>query len=142
LAVDVTFDGPFNQEVTVWEDDAGPTTPPDPPRTDMLNWHWSDSASINAHEFGHMLGLYDEYAGGWQDPANPLNLADTLMGWGALTPNPTMRPEYFQQYLDYFSELNPYVEAELEQIPEPGALAIFVILCGAAVAWGRAARRR
>lgn len=37
-------------------------------RIDELNWNISDSPEVIAHEFGHMLGLYDEYPRGALDP--------------------------------------------------------------------------
>lgn len=36
--------------------------------TNLLNWNLSDSAGHAAHEFGHMLGAFDEYAGGATGP--------------------------------------------------------------------------
>ncbi len=33
-------------------------------RADELNWNIMDSPGLAAHEFGHMLGLFDEYKGG------------------------------------------------------------------------------
>lgn len=32
--------------------------------TNELNWYLNDSPELAAHEFGHMLGLFDEYKGG------------------------------------------------------------------------------
>ncbi len=58
IFVAVTTDGPFNQKVQVH---AGPG------RADMLNWYTGDSGVVNAHEVGHMMGLYDEYIGGAVD---------------------------------------------------------------------------
>lgn len=58
-------------------------------RVDQLNWsRWSSPATI-AHEIGHMLGAYDEYPGGGQDPLNPLTSNTSLMG-GA--PGPLAQP--------------------------------------------------
>jgi hypothetical protein len=39
---------------------------------------WHDR--IAAHEFGHMFGLFDEYAGGAVDPVSGLIRSDSLMG--------------------------------------------------------------
>jgi len=125
VGVDVTFEGydngtRFDQTVNVWED--GKVPGPEPDRTNMTNWQWGDTGTVMSHEFGHMLGLYDEYAGGAQDPANPLDDADSLMGWGALKPNPTMPRRYFTQFDDFITGLNPTGDFALEYIPAPGAL--------------------
>ncbi|MEM7002764.1 MAG: hypothetical protein AAF529_18400 [Pseudomonadota bacterium] len=54
-------------------------------RIDQLNWSiWSEHLVI-AHEVGHMLGAYDEYAGGSLNPDNPLITNDSIMS-GQLYP--------------------------------------------------------
>ena len=81
ITVDVTTTGPFNQTVQVHAGSG---------RGNMLNWFVNHSASVNAHEFGHMLGLFDEYIGGAVDQyPDPALSDDGLMGLGALreTPN-------------------------------------------------------
>jgi hypothetical protein len=56
IVIDVSFRGPrFHHDVIVR---------PGFGRTDELNWNINDSPEIVAHEFGHMLGLYDEYERG------------------------------------------------------------------------------
>ena len=59
IIVNVTTQGPFNQIVQV---SAGPG------RSDMTHWYSDNTASVDAHEVGHMMGLYDEYKGGAIDP--------------------------------------------------------------------------
>lgn len=54
-------------------------------RVDQLNWSRWSSGVIIAHEIGHMLGAYDEYSGGGQDPLNPTTSHSSLMGG---TPGP------------------------------------------------------
>lgn len=44
---------------------------------ESLNWQQSDHGRFAAHEFGHMLGLYDEYKGGAIDPS--LSFLDRLL---------------------------------------------------------------
>ncbi len=55
---------------------------------DMLNWvtgspsGWgaANQGRVAAHEIGHMLGLYDEYATGRLDPNNPIVDDNSIMG--------------------------------------------------------------
>jgi len=125
LVVDVTTGGPFNQTVKLHKDPNA--ADPNDSRADMLNWYDTDTAVVNAHEFGHMLGLFDEYAGGAVDPDNPALSNDGLMGLGALNANPVMYERYYQQYLDYMDELNEFGDFTLHQTPEPStAILLFV----------------
>ena len=117
LRVDVTYDDPFDQTVTVWKDGEGPGT-------NMLNWHVGDSGLCNSHEFGHMLGLYDEWWGGAVNPI-PNPLIDDYSLMGSITGNPTMPSRYYQQFLDYVQELNP--DSNLVLIPEPVVLTLLAI---------------
>ncbi len=56
-------------------------------RTDMTNWYTTDPGGwsndyqdeVAAHEFGHMLGLYDEYTGGAVSPEGLID-HNSLMG--------------------------------------------------------------
>jgi hypothetical protein len=98
LVVDVTLGGPFDQRVYVFPGNA---------RGNMTNWYEQWTGVTQAHEFGHMLSLFDEYEGGAVDPNNPIISNDGLMGWGALLPNPVMYGRYYQQYLDFVNRLNP-----------------------------------
>ena len=47
--------------------------------TDMLNWNITDKPDAVAHEFGHMLGAFDEYVGGMSDPNNRTLDTDSIM---------------------------------------------------------------
>ena len=119
LTVDVETDGPtFHQTVAVH---------PGSDRADALNWFQSITASIMAHEFGHMLGLFDEYIGGAVDKYPHPTLSDVgLMGLGALSTDPKMFPRYYQQYVDYMATLNPGHHFVLNAVPEPSALLLLV----------------
>lgn len=125
ITVDVTTAGPFNQTVNVH---AGTG------RADMINWYVNDSAGVNAHEFGHMLGLYDEYIGGAVDKyPNPTLSNDGLMGLGALNAQPVMYSRYYEQYKDYMNTLNPLTPGNTWQItavPEPEIYAMLLIGLG------------
>jgi len=117
LTVDLTTDGSFNQTVAVHAGSG---------RADMLNWYVDDIAATNAHEFGHMLGLFDEYIGGAVDKYPKPTLTDVgVMGLGALSANPVMYARYYQQYLDFMNVLNPGHSFAL--VPEPSVLALLSI---------------
>jgi hypothetical protein len=120
LRLDVTTTGPeFNQQVTV---NAGSG------RANMINWFVTDSASVNAHETGHMLGLFDEYIGGAVDRyPNPTLTATGLMGLGALSADPEMLPRYYGQYVDFVSSLNPDHAFALSEVPEPATLVMLSV---------------
>ncbi|MCF6205065.1 MAG: hypothetical protein L3J59_15585, partial [Methylococcaceae bacterium] len=47
--------------------------------SDELNWNLRDTGQIVAHEFGHMLGAFDEYKRGANDPDNPINDKSSIM---------------------------------------------------------------
>ncbi|NOQ15152.1 MAG: hypothetical protein GQ583_11840 [Methyloprofundus sp.] len=47
--------------------------------SDELNWNVRDSQQTVAHEFGHMLGAFDEYLHGANDPANPIIDSSSIM---------------------------------------------------------------
>ncbi|MDZ4821264.1 MAG: PEP-CTERM sorting domain-containing protein [Planctomycetota bacterium] len=121
ITVDVTTAGPFNQTVQVHL-----STGNDP--TDMTNWYSADTPAVQAHEFGHMLGLFDEYLGGAVNQyPDPLLSNDGLMGLGALNANPVMYPRYYQQYLDYMYELNPTEDFTMTIVPEPATWLLVVV---------------
>lgn len=115
LAVDVTTTGPtFNQNVAVHSGSG---------RENALNFFQNSTRSVMAHEFGHHLGLFDEYIGGAVDRYPNPTLTDTgLMGLGALNVNPEMLPRYYQQYLNFMNTLNPGHSFTLAAVPEPSTL--------------------
>lgn len=60
IMIDVSFKGPrYHHEVVVR---------PGTGCSDELNWNLLDSPQLVAHEFGHMLGVFDEYKGGGTAP--------------------------------------------------------------------------
>jgi PEP-CTERM motif-containing protein len=115
VVVDLTTSGPrFDQSVAV-HPGLGPTN--------ALNWFVTNTAQVNAHEFGHLLGLYDEYIGGGIDRFPNPTLSDTgLMGLGALLETPEMLPRYYDEYLGYISTLNPDHTFRLDPVPEPSTI--------------------
>jgi len=132
ILVDITTTGPYNQNVQVH---AGTG------RSDMTNWYVGDGAGVNAHEVGHMMGLYDEYMGGAinQYP-NPTLSNDGVMGLGALNANPVMYARYYQQYYDFMKQLNPDGNFMLMPVPEPEQ--VFLLAAGLFIIMGAYARKR
>lgn len=123
----LTIDGPFDQTVTV-RAGAG--------ATDMTNWYAADvfdaveKNSVMAHEFGHMVGLFDEYLKGAIDSISSPTLTDTgMMGFGARSLYPEFFPRYFEQFLDFARQLNPGDEYAwaLVKNPEPSTIILYVI---------------
>lgn len=108
-------------------------------RDSMTRWFVDSTDSIQAHEFGHMIGLYDEYLGGALDSAtNPTLSSDGLMGLGALSATPVMYERYYQQHLSFLAgiDLASYPggsvglqtpELVLRPVPEPGTWALMAV---------------
>lgn len=128
LRVDVTTTGPiFHQRVKVH---------PGIGRADAHNWYaGSIPAGVMAHEFGHHLGLYDEYIGGGIDKYPNPTLSTALMGTGALDTHPEMLPRYYQADLDFMNVLNPGGQFALVMAPEPSALLVLLGVLIACFAW-------
>ncbi|MDX2441835.1 MAG: hypothetical protein QNK40_14970 [Desulfobacterales bacterium] len=72
--------------------------------TDQLNWHILDTPMAIAHEFGHMLGNYDEYRRGALDPGTKIIDPTSIMT--SKPKNGIAYPRHFQRVLDWFKEKN------------------------------------
>lgn len=94
IIVDVTFNGSwFHHDVIVR---------PGGGRSEVIHWNILDSPAIVAHEFGHMIGVYDEYKRGAIDPQ-----LKTIDATSIMTSNPTAGVTYarhYKQFLAWFSE--------------------------------------
>lgn len=142
VVIDVTTTGPFNQTVTVFNNTRNTTDR----IYSMTKWYaLSDTRSLQAHEFGHMIGLFDEYAGGAVDDPAILS-SDGLMGLGALSTNPVMYARYYQQFADFMTELNasgPDVHTfTLVPVPLPPSLALMGGPLGVMLCWRIVGRKQ
>lgn len=109
-------------------------------RWNILNWYtvgaygWGEEyqEEIAAHEFGHMVSMWDEYEGGAVNPNSPSNntggLMETLNG-------PTLN-YYYAPFLDWYHGKM----ASAEPVPEPTTIVLFGI--GIAVLAGTRRRRK
>jgi hypothetical protein len=120
IMFDLSVVGPYAQTVFIGDG---------PGRASVFSWFDDSSAAIMAHEFGHMLGLFDEYIGGAVNRyPNPTLSRDGLMGLGASQGRFQMYPRYYQQDLDFVRGLNPGQRFRLQAaVPEPSTSALFLI---------------
>jgi len=104
IIVDVTFKGiRFHHDVIIRPGGRCCST--------ELNWNIWDTPKAIAHEFGHMLGNYDEYRQGALDPVK--NIIDPT---SIMTSNPKhgmVYPRHFQRFLGWFKENNRSVNCML-----------------------------
>lgn len=54
-------------------------------------------ATVRAHEFGHLIGMYDEYLEGACDPARAFTDTDSIMGNGT-----TVYPRFYEEFQKWF----------------------------------------
>lgn len=89
-------------------------------RWDMLDWYtigaggWGDAyqEEVAAHEFGHMIALWDEYAGGAIDPVTGLINTGGLMA----TLDGRTLDYYYAAFLSWYDERRP------ASLPEPSTI--------------------
>jgi len=106
----------------------------------MLNWYtvdaggWGDAyqEEIAAHEFGHMVSMWDEYAEGAMNPVTELINTGGLMH----TLNGLTLYYYYAPFLDWYDGKM----AGAEPAPEPTTMVLFGI--GLAVLAGTRRRRK
>jgi len=81
-----------DHEIIVWPGAGG---------SDALHWHILDSAKTVAHEFGHLLGAYDEYPRGALDPETLRVDADSVMHNHAVAGR--IMPRHFAEVQRWFA---------------------------------------
>ena len=106
ILVTVNFSGPdFHHDIVVR---------PHKNSSDALNWNLTDTPVVAAHEFGHILGAYDEYKGGALSPET--NMVDST---SIMTSNPQKGRAYARHYsdiLDWFKAKTHNPAASLSEI--------------------------
>ena len=117
-----------------------------PGRSDMLNWNIFDSGLVAAHEYGHMFGLFDEYAGGAQEPDNPLLDSTSIMG----NLGGRSQPRHYQAFVDWIEEQTDQswqllaldTTTSLHETPEPSTLLLLGSGFAALIVWRAKTLRR
>jgi len=71
-------------------------------RSNELTWHVMDTPQTAAHEFGHMLGLYDEYKGGACNPLDTINDPGSIMTSAPI--DGKSRQRHYEQFRQWFIE--------------------------------------
>jgi hypothetical protein len=128
---DVTYDGysdnSYDQHVSVL---------PGSGRANVQEWYLTDNPQTNAHEFGHMLGLYDEYWLGAIDPVTEETDYLNLMGAniGTLDMGMGLEGYYFSSFMGWLDtrDADETQTYRLQQIAieEPGMLGLLAIGMG------------
>lgn len=90
---------------------------PGPERSNEHKWDTADTGYVAAHEFGHMLGLFDEYAGGATDPGGEILDATSIMGSTATGAVPYKR--HYEDFRAWLAAKDTTQSFELFLIPEP-----------------------
>jgi MYXO-CTERM domain-containing protein len=116
-----TMGAAYDQNVTVLAGNS---------RANLTTWYADAPAVVEAHEFGHMIGAWDEYWSGAIDPVNLTTDYTSLMGVANQTVSGTgLRARYFNDVLNWFqgSAWNVPGASSIIAIPTPGGVALLVL---------------
>jgi M6 family metalloprotease-like protein len=78
-------------------------------------WDTLDTGLVAAHEFGHMLGLFDEYTGGATDPAGELIDSTSIMG--STSPGAKPYARHYEGFRSWLAAKDP--QEQFTVVPEP-----------------------
>lgn len=74
-------------------------------RSDAQDWYIGDNrVELGPHEFGHLLGAYDEYAGGAVDPDTNITNNTTVMSCDSLTPKTRNLDNWLEEVTDLIQD--------------------------------------
>lgn len=107
IVIDVSFKGyQCDHDVVVRQGKSG---------TDQLNWGIMDSPELIAHEFGHMLGEYDEYPSGGLNPGSPI-IDKTSIMWRYPGKKSKTYQRHYKQFFQWFIEKTGVMDASLVKL--------------------------
>lgn len=98
-------------------------------------WPYSYQDEMAAHEFGHMIGLFDEYNGGALDPVTKLIRPNSIMGQNLAAP----QIDHFDAFMSWTSAKSGAQSLSLVSdrgdhfydlsvsVPEPSTVMLFVL---------------
>lgn len=69
----------------------------------QINWNPASTGRDVAHEFGHLIGLYDEYDGMWLNPSDPIFDSTSIMS----DIGTAVYDRHYQAFLDW---VTPYAD--------------------------------
>ncbi|MEQ9459999.1 MAG: hypothetical protein RIG82_03495 [Phycisphaeraceae bacterium] len=126
---DGTWRFPINVEVNWVDPHHTVRVRPGPATSTSNTWDTKDNGNVAAHEFGHLFGLFDEYAGGALDGDMTLD-GTSIMGVSPTATGAPPKSRHYQGFLDWLSAksptqtftLEPHVQGSVEVI---GALSNF-----------------
>jgi hypothetical protein len=108
LRIDVVFDPPADPVTRV-------IVLPGSGPADLGAWRLQNPAAVAAHEVGHLLGAWDEYEGGAQDPASPVVDLNHVMGRETTSTTPHPR-----SYAPLAADLATLLGRAVQIVPLPG----------------------
>ena len=129
IIYDVTFLDTYQSGVDHYQVQVRPGISQGNPRTTMTLWDTADTGQVVAHEYGHMIGNYDEYNGGATDPSNQIIDSSSIMG--STSPAAVSYARHYEPVLDWLESQYPSAVLDLVAVPEPATLGL--VLLGALV---------
>lgn len=98
---------------------------PGPDRSYINLWDTADTGRVVAHEYGHMVGNYDEYSGGALDPNNPI--IDTTSLMGGTSDDVVTYARNYEGVVTWLRYKYPFDTLEVVAIPEPATLGLLLM---------------
>lgn len=93
-------------------------------RADLTHWYAQSSGAVEAHEFGHAIGAFDEYWSGALNSATLTTDYTSLMGSVSnFASGEGLRGRYFNDILDVYNAKGGAGPNTIVLIPGPGGLA-------------------